>query len=170
MKEKDGRQRERLQFLYLLKSKKIKSVQQATKILGRHRNTISEWIKKYQEGGLLCLTDRTSPPGRESQIRGEVFEKLKEKLSDPIGFGFYKDIQKWLKEEFNLDIHYQSIFKICHYKLGASPKVVRPVNPKQDLEKVEEFKKKHFMTKSRKKKKIIKDTKVSRSTSKTKAV
>ena len=114
LKEKDGRQRERLQFLYLLKSKKIKSVQQATKILGRHRNTISEWIKKYQEGGLLCLTDRTSPPGRESQIRGEVFEKLKEKLSDPIGFGFYKDIQKWLKEEFNLDIHYQSIFKICH--------------------------------------------------------
>ena len=39
---------------------------------------------------------------------------------------------------------YNAVFKLCHGKLGASPKVSRPKNPKQDPEKLETFKKKRL--------------------------
>jgi transposase len=55
-KEKTGSGKERLQALYLLKTKKAKTVKEAAEMLGRNRVTVQEWLAKYRNGGLerLC--------------------------------------------------------------------------------------------------------------------
>lgn len=145
--ETDGRLKERLQFLYWLKTEKVKTLQEAAQFLGRHRNTISEWILAYETRGLAGLLERQSPPGRTPAIPEEVLDKLKEKLACEEGFNSYWEIQKWLSEEFQCHLPYHTVFRICHDKLKASPKVPRPRNPKQDPEKLEVFKK-NSLTKS----------------------
>ena len=141
IQEKDGRSKDRLQFLYGLKMGTIKTLSQAAKWLGRHRNTISEWLVKYETGGLSQLLDRQTSPGGPPSIKGEVLEKLTEKLDKPEGFNSYGDIQRWLKEVHGCEVSYAIVFRVCHDQLKASPKVPRPRNPKQDPAQVEAFKK-----------------------------
>lgn len=47
--------KERVQLLYLLKSKQATTVQQAACLLGRHRVTLQEWLQRYREGGIDSL-------------------------------------------------------------------------------------------------------------------
>ena len=141
LKEKDGRRKERLQVLYWLKTGQIKTIGEGAKRIGRFRDTVSEWLVKYESGGMKELLTRRVAPGSQSQISGEAYEALKEKVSSPEGFNSYHDIQEWLKERFDLDVSYHTVFYVCHHKLHTSPKVPRPTNPKQDPEQVEAFKK-----------------------------
>lgn len=90
--EKEGRRKERLQFLYGLKIGTLKTLSQASKWLGRHRNTLSEWLVKYETGGLSQLLDRQKTPGRTPTLKGEILNQLKEQLSKPEGFNSYWDI------------------------------------------------------------------------------
>lgn len=119
----------------------IKTLSQASKWLGRHRNTLSEWLVKYETGGLNQLLDRQTSPGSPPSIQGDVLEKLREKLSQPEGFNSYGEIQRWLQEVQGCEVSYAVVFRVCHDQLNASPKVPRPRNPKQDPDQVEAFKK-----------------------------
>ncbi|WP_416209682.1 helix-turn-helix domain-containing protein [Microcystis aeruginosa] len=47
--EKTGSRKERIQVLYLLKTKKAKTVTEAAEILGRNRVTVQDWLGKYPE-------------------------------------------------------------------------------------------------------------------------
>lgn len=144
LNEKDTRLKERLQFLYLLKIKEIKKIKDVAKILARERRTIGSWIKKYEENGLEGLLERNTSEGRPCQLSKDNLEKLRDKLSKPEALKSYQDIKVWILNEFEIELPYKTVFDICHYKLGTSPKVARPRNPEQDLEKVEAFKKKDF--------------------------
>lgn len=147
--EKEGRCKERLQFLYWLKIGKIKTLLEAARLLGRCRDTLSDWLLKYQTGGLKQLLDRQTSPGRPPTLKGEVLEKLTEKLSCPEGFNSYWEIQRWLAKEQGMEVSYQMVFRVCHYQIKASPKVPRPRNPKQDPAQVEAFKKTSLKTSKR---------------------
>ena len=61
-KEKTGSGKERIQVLYLLKTKKAKTVTEATEMLGRNRVTVQEWLGKYRQGGLETLLSKTKLP------------------------------------------------------------------------------------------------------------
>ena len=141
LNETDTRKKERLQVIYLIKTREITKIVKLSKIILKDRRTIGIWIKKYQEFGLDRLLERNTSEGRPSQITDENLLKLKDKLSNTEGFKSYKTIKIWILEEFEQDLPYKTVFRICHDKLGASPKVSRPKNPKQDPEKLEEFKK-----------------------------
>jgi len=144
LNEKDLRIKERIQFIYLIKIGEISKIVKASKILVRDRRTLGDWIKKYEKSGLEYLLERKTSNGRPSPLNEEQLDKLRVKLSQPEGFKSYGDIGAWILEELGVDIPYKTVFNICYYKLGASPKVSRPKNPKQDPEKLEEFKKKHL--------------------------
>ena len=58
-------------------------------------------------------------------------ESLKERLSEPEGFGSYKDIQRWLAEEQDLELCYSTVHGIVRYDLEAKPKSPRPSHPKK---------------------------------------
>jgi transposase len=142
LNEKDIRVKERLQVIYLIKTKEVTKISKLSKIIIRDRGTIRIWIKKYQESGLSGLLKRDTSLGRPSALKKEEISKLNEKLSESVGFKSYIEIQNWIAEKLGVKMKYKAVFKLCHNKLGASPKVSRPMNPKQDIEKAETFKKK----------------------------
>jgi hypothetical protein len=141
LSEKDLRKRERLQLLYLLKSDSVESITHAGKILGKYHQALRFWCNKYREGGLNRLLERETSDGRPAAIQGEALEKLKQELSKESGFKSYYAIQKWIKENLGIEMPYKTVFSLCHDKLGAGPKVCRPLNPKQNKENFESFKK-----------------------------
>ena len=47
-KEKNGRKKERLQFLYVLKTRQIRYIKDAVKLFGRNRNTYGDWVGKLK--------------------------------------------------------------------------------------------------------------------------
>ena len=140
-KESDGRMKERLHFLYLFKSGQVRYLSQAGALLGRDRKTMSQWRSKYLTGGLSEVLERGTSPGRTPQVYGAALARLKERLGDPEGFGSYKEIGGWVREELGITLKPKTLYHLCHYKLGATSKVARPSNPKKDEDAVEAFKK-----------------------------
>ena len=141
IKEKDERKRERLQFLYLFKTQKVRYLYQAAELVGRARSTISEWRSKYLHGGLDEVLERGSSPGRTPQLKGDALEKLRERLGDPQGFGSYNEVHLWVKDELQLELKKKTLDDVCRDKLGATCKVARPSHPQKDEGEVAAFKK-----------------------------
>jgi transposase len=66
--EESGSGKERLQLLYLLQTKKAKTVKKAAEILGRNRVTVQYWLAKYRQGGLEKLLAKKVSTGRPRKI------------------------------------------------------------------------------------------------------
>ena len=58
-------------------------------------------------------------------------EQLKKRLSDPEGFGRYKEIQRWLAEEHDVGLPCTTVHRIVRYDLEAKPKAPLPSHPKK---------------------------------------
>jgi len=132
-KEQDAQIQRRYHMLLLLKTGEAKSRSGAARHLGVHRNTIADWLGLYEEGGLEGLREVGDPgpdPGQKS-IPPDVMERLKERLSEPEGFGGYKEIQRWLAEKHGVDLPYSTVHRIVRYDLRAKPKAPRPSHPKK---------------------------------------
>ena len=132
-KEKDAQIQRRFQMLLLLKTREAKSRSGAARQLGVHRHTVSDWVELYEEGGIEKIQEVEDPgpePGQES-IPPEVMETLKNRLSEPEGFGSYKEIQQWLADEHGVELPYSTVHGIVRYDLEAKPKVPRPSHPKK---------------------------------------
>ena len=132
-KEQDAQIQRRYHMLLLLKTGEAKSRSGAARHLGVHRNTIADWLGLYEEGGLEGLRKVGEPgpdPGQQS-IPLETMEQLKRRLSEPEGFGSYKEIQRWLAEGFGLELPYTTVHRIVRYDLEAKPKTPRPSHPKK---------------------------------------
>ena len=97
---------------------------------------MSHWRTKYLSGGLEGVLVRGTSPGRTPQVQGEALVRLKARLSDSEGFGSYQQIGRWVKEELDITLKPKTLYHLCHYKLGATAKVARPRNPKQDEQAV----------------------------------
>jgi transposase len=131
--ERDAQIQRRFHMLLLMKTGEAKSRSGAGRRLGVHRNTIADWLQLYEEGGLEKLQDIGEPgpdPGQQS-IPPDAMEALKDRLSEPEGFGSYKEIRQWLAEEQDVDLCYSTVHGIVRYDLGAKPKSPRPSHPKK---------------------------------------
>jgi len=133
--------KDRIQVMYLLKTRQAKRIEGLAKLMGKHRNTLSNWLKAYEAGGLEKLLEIKKQPGKQPLILPEMQQRLAERLKEPKGFNSYEAIRQWLKEEWGRDIPYKVVHKTVRYKLKAKPKVARPVHEKRDEIKGEEFKK-----------------------------
>ena len=134
--EHDAQIQRRFHMLLLLKTGEAKSRSGAARQLGVHRNTIANWLNLYEEGGLEKLQEIGEPgpePGQQS-IPSDVMGQLKNRLSEPEGFGSYKEIQQWLAEEQGVELPYTTVHRIVRYELDAKPKAPRPSHPKKASE------------------------------------
>lgn len=114
--------KQRLQMLYLLKSKQVTTILELSSILAVNRNTVGRWLALYEKGQLSDLMEMRKPKGRALSIPLDVLDKLKEELKKPDKFKSYKDIQDWLKTNHDLDIPYKTVHKIVKYKLSGKIK------------------------------------------------
>ena len=141
-KEKDTRKKERLMFLFIIKSSQARVMTIVSKVLGKNRATMREWALKYKTGGKEELLKRETSNGVPGILTVEEILKLDEKLKTSEGFISYEGVRRWLREEFNKEMTYNGVFDLCKYRLKASLKVPRPSNPSQNKEQFEAFKKK----------------------------
>lgn len=139
--QKTASRKERVQLLYLLKSQQAKTVQEAAKILGRHRVTVQEWMRRYRESGLEGLLIGRVSTGRPRAIPGWAEKALDKRLQESQGFNSYGEICQWLEEKLGITANYKTVHQLVYYRLKASPKVSRPKSVKQEEEKLEAFKK-----------------------------
>jgi len=139
--QKTASGKERIQLLYLLKTKQAKTVQDAASILGRHRATLQEWLRSYREGGLVELLRSKARSGRPRAIPTWAEASLQKRLQEPQGFDGYQAICDWLETHLGLQAESKTVHKLVHYRLQSSPKVPRPVSVKQSSEQIEAYKK-----------------------------
>jgi DNA-binding transcriptional ArsR family regulator len=59
---------ERVQALYLLKTKQVETVQHLAMVLGRTRITVQRWLRKYRQEGIVGLLREKKSPGRRQAI------------------------------------------------------------------------------------------------------
>lgn len=139
--QKTGSGKERVQVLYILKSKKAKTVQEAAAIIGRNRVTVQDWLTKYRKGGLESLLAKKTSTGRPRLIPTWAEKALRKRLEEKQGFESYGEICQWLEENLGIVANYKTVHQLVHYRLKASPKIVRPQSTEQAQAKLEAFKK-----------------------------
>lgn len=140
-KQKTGSGKERVQALYLLKTRQVETVQHLAVVLGRGRITVQRWLKLYREAGLSNLLSEKKSSGRPKKIPLDVRSLIKKELSEPEGFKSYEEVRTWLLAEFGIQASYKVVHEVVRYKLKAKLKAPRPRSLKQDKGAEENFKK-----------------------------
>ena len=130
--QKSATDRDRVHLLYLLKSGRAATMQEAAAWLGRHRVTVQKWAKRYRDSGLAQLLAHAPHPGDKSSLPAWAETALKKRLEQPEGLESYAAIQDWLATHLGIVAPYKTVHKWVYYRLGAAPKVVRPKSDKQD--------------------------------------
>lgn len=139
--QKTASAKERIQLLYLLKTEQAQTLQQAAALLGRHRVTVQKWAKHYRQGGLNQLLSHKPRSGAKSTLPPWAETALRDRLAQREGFESYEAIQQWMATELGIEAPYKTVHKWVHYRLGASPKGVRPQSDKQDEAHLATYKK-----------------------------
>jgi len=140
-KQKTASDKERVQVLYLLKSKQSSTVQAVAKLIGRNRSTVQEWLKGYREGGITGILHHKPRVGRSQKIPQWAQKALQKQLQQEEGFNSYGEIRHWLQEKLGIESTYKNVHDLVHYRLKAAPKVARPCSTDQKPEQVEAYKK-----------------------------
>ncbi len=120
------RSQERLQMLFWLKSGQVSTRGEIASRLGRSVASVGNWLRLYRQGGLEALLEIKPPPGPPSALSDSVLDQLRKRLESPQGFSSYKEIQRWLAEQFELHLAYSTVHKIVHYQLQAEVRRPRP--------------------------------------------
>src|ERR671939_1099397 len=134
-RERDPKRKPRLHLLVLLKSRQVTSRGQAAAHLAVHRNTVAAWLRRYSDGGLEALLTykEAGAPAGQKTLPPAVFEQLQARLATSSGFASYVELQRWLREEFGLDVPYTTLHGIVRYQLKAKLKRPRPSHGKKTL-------------------------------------
>ena len=121
--QKTGSDKERVQVLYLLKSKQAPTVQAAAKLIGRNRSTVQEWLKGYREGGITGILRHKPRVGRMPKIPHWAQKALEKQLQEEGQFNSYGEIREWLQEKLGVESTYKNVHDLVYYRMKASLKV-----------------------------------------------
>ena len=131
MRETHPLKRQRLQALYGLASQQAKTRGQVAALVGVSRNTVGDWLRLYEQGGLTQLLAVKSPPGRQARLNEAQEGELRAALSDPRGCAAYAAVQNWLRDNLQVEMTDDAVRKLVRYKLGAKLKVPRRAHLKK---------------------------------------
>lgn len=126
-----GRKRPRLQMLYLLASGQAQTRRDVAKLLGVHRNTIGHWLARYAMGGLEALLDLYGPLGKPISLPPDVLAGLEQALRQPAGFASYEAVRQWVKQRYQRDVKYHTLYTIVRTRFNAKLKGPRPSHTKK---------------------------------------
>lgn len=135
----DSLLRDRVRFIRLLKEGSALTQKEASEQIGiSERQGQRNW-RQYKEQGLEGLIQAPQTGGGQSKLKESEFEELKKDLLEK-EIQFLHEAVSHVKEKYQKDysvpgMHY--VFK----RLEIKKKTGRPVNIRQDKEKLEEFKK-----------------------------
>ena len=121
-RQKTGSDKERVQVLYLLKSKQTGTVQAAAQLIGRNRSTVQEWIRGYREGGIAGILSHKPRVGRIPKIPDWAQKALDKQLQQEKGFNSYGEIRQWLQEKLGIESTYKNVPDLVHYRMKAKPR------------------------------------------------
>src|SRR5690348_11435714 len=113
------------------------SREEAARHAGMDRQTIRDWVHRYNEEGLAGLHDRPRP-GRKPRLTPEQEAELAtavERGPDPDRDGVVRwrrvDLQALIEARFAVRLHERTVGKVLR-RLGFSRVSVRPRHPKAD--------------------------------------
>jgi transposase len=114
--------------------------------VGRSRQFVDEWVKRYRTGGLEALRPRKQT-GRPSLLTAREKEQLKEALDagpqegvDPRAVFFGQDVRELIRRRFNKLYSPSGVYNLLE-TLGYSWLCPRPRHPKGDPAAQDAFKK-----------------------------
>jgi len=110
-KEQNKRKALRLQMLYLLATRQATTRSKAATLLGLDRDTIGDWLNKYERGGLASLLEISIPCGLHSSLPENVVEAMRLKLQEPAGLASFKALHSWVEQNFQP----HSSYRVIHY-------------------------------------------------------
>jgi transposase len=118
----------------------------AAKASGMDRQTLRDWVHRYNADGLAGLSDRPRS-GRKPQLTVDQMAELDGWVQagpDPKEDGVVRwrcvDLRDRIKARFTVSFHERSVGKLLN-KLAFSSVSGRPLHPQSDLEAQEAFKK-----------------------------
>jgi transposase len=113
---------------------------------GMDRQTLRDWVHRYNTEGADGLKSRRSP-GREPRLTEAQITELREVVvagPDPAKHGVVRwrcaDLQQEIARRFQVEVHESTVGKWLR-RLGLTRLQPRPFHPKKDAEAQEEFKK-----------------------------
>jgi transposase len=120
--------------------------EEASRIGGMDRQTLRDWVHRFNEQGPDGLTNGKSP-GRPSKLSAEQKEELRQLVEagpDPQVHGVVRwrcvDLRRVLRKRFAVDLSEVSLGRILK-QLGYSHISARPQHPAQDAPAIAAFKK-----------------------------
>lgn len=123
--QKTASGKERVQALYLLKTRQVETVQGLAGCLGRDRVTVQRWLRQYRQGGLEKLLTVGKSKGRPKVIPDWAIKRLQQELCDPEGFDSYKEVQIWLEAVLGIKANYHNDIHIIQLDNGSFHKAKR---------------------------------------------
>jgi transposase len=127
----EGRQKPRLQMLYLLASGQAQTRQEVAQLLGVHRNTIGHWLAIYETGGLEALLAVYVPAGKPLSLSPEVLASIQQALREPAGVASYEALRQWVQQTHHVEVNYHTLYTIVRTRFRAKLKVPRPSHTKK---------------------------------------
>src|SRR3984885_3826222 len=119
---------------------------QAAEQTGMDRQTLRDWVHRYNDGGIDGLKSRSSP-GRDPFLTDAQKAELKALViagPDPEHDGVVRwrcaDLQAVIERRFSVQVHESTVGKWLH-QLGLTRLQPRPVHPKKDPAAEQAFKK-----------------------------
>ena len=96
------------------------SISKASKYIHKSRKAGERYVKNYNEKGVEGLYTKYHNCGRKSKLTNEQIAELKEIIiSDENSYNI-EDIQKLIKERYDVDYSYKTVWRIVRKKLGCN--------------------------------------------------
>lgn len=111
-------------------------------VVGASSQSIHTWRTNYKNGGIDLLVAHNKKGFKPSVFTSQEQLKIAAVLRNPQnGLQGYKELQQWVKEEFNKQVKYNTLLKYCILHFKAHSKVARKSHIKKDEQAVATFKK-----------------------------
>lgn len=118
----------------------------AARLGGMDRQTLRDWVHRFNEEGPGGLANRKAPgaPARLTAAQLRALAAVVETGPDPVTDGIVRwrcmDLKAWIEAQFGVVYHERSVSRLLH-ELGFSHVSARPRHAGQDAEVLEDFKK-----------------------------
>jgi len=140
----DGAQVRRLLALALIMDGRDRA--EAAALNGMERQTLRDWVHRYNAEGVEGLKSRSSP-GRSSVLTDEQKVQLRELVVQGPDSSVHNvvrwrcvDLKKEVSRRFQVEVHENTIGRWLH-EMGLARLQPRPYNPKKNFEAEDIFKK-----------------------------